>query len=82
MSTLQQLPAAGLPAADKQDAEAAAQEALDALTQPEPDRALVRRSVAALKGHLAQLSAGLVAGAEQGAQEWAKTAIQHLQLPF
>jgi hypothetical protein len=82
VSTLQQLPAAGLPAADQEDAESAARDALHALTQGEPDAGLVRRAVAALKGHLAQLAAGLVVGAEQGAQEWAKTAIQHLQLPF
>jgi hypothetical protein len=82
VSTLQQLPAAGLPAADQQDAESAAREALHLLTQGKPDPGVVRRSVAALKGHLAQLAAGLVAGAEQGAQEWAKTAIQHLHLPF
>lgn len=82
VSTLQQLPAAGLPAADQEDAEAAAREALHALTQGEPDRGVVRRGVAALKGHLALLATGMVVGAEQGAQEWAKTAVQHLQLPF
>lgn len=82
VSTLQQLPAAGLPAADQEDAEAAAREALHALTEGDPDSGVVRRAVAALKGHLALLATGMVAGAEQGAQEWAKTAVQHLQLPF
>lgn len=82
VSTLQQLPAAGLSAADQQDAESAAREALHALTQGEPDSGVLRRAVAALKGHLAQLAAGLAIGAEQGAEEWAKTAIQHLHFPF
>jgi hypothetical protein len=82
VSTLQQLPAAGLSAPDQQDAEAAAREALHALTQANPDHGLIRRSVVALKGHLAQVAAGLIAGAHQGTQEWAKTAIQHLHLPF
>ena len=53
-----------------------------ALTQGEPDSGVLRRAVAALKGHLAQLAAGLAIGAKQGAQEWAKTAIQHLHFPF
>jgi len=81
VSTLEQLTAAGLPEVDQQDAEAAAREALEELTQAQPDRGVVRRAVAALKGHLAVIAAGLSSGAGEGAKEWAKTAIEHLQLP-
>jgi hypothetical protein len=82
VSTLERLPGIGLSDDDQADAEAAGQEALLALAGPDPDQGVIRRSLSALKGHLAQLALGAAVGAEQGAQEWAKTAIQHLHLPF
>jgi hypothetical protein len=81
VSTLEELPAAELELNDERDAEAAACEALAALTEAQPDQGVIRRAVAAFKGHLALVAAGLVSGTAQGAQEWAKTAIQHLHLP-
>jgi hypothetical protein len=81
-STLQQLPHAGLANADQQDAEAAANEVLTEVTQAEPDRGKIRRALAALKGLLAPVAMGLVTGAGEGAQDWAKTAVEQLGTPF
>jgi hypothetical protein len=83
VSTLKGLPTAGLPDEDLHDAEAVVEEALAEITQPEPDRGKLRRAVAALKGLLAPIAAGLASGGAQGtAQEWAKTAIEQLGVSF
>ncbi|WP_030768015.1 MULTISPECIES: hypothetical protein [unclassified Streptomyces] len=76
---LRQLPAAGLPDRDREDAEAAAQDVLaevDGSGQPHPGR--LRRALAALKGALAPVATGVAAGTAVGAQEWARTAIESL----
>jgi hypothetical protein len=80
--TLEQLPAVGLAEQDQQDAEGAARDVLTEVTQSAPDRRKIRRALSALKGLLAPVATGLAAGAGEGAQEWAKTAIEQLGKPF
>jgi hypothetical protein len=82
VSTLEGLPAIGLADDERQDAEAAAKEILAEITRPEPDQGKVRRALTALKGALAPIAAGLVAGSAAGAQEWARTAVEQLRMPF
>jgi hypothetical protein len=76
---LRQLPQAGLADQDREDAESAAREVLVAITQPDPpEPGRLRRALALLKGALAPVATGVVAGTAVGAQEWARTAIEHL----
>jgi hypothetical protein len=77
-----QLPAAGLDEEDEADAKAVADEILMEVTQPQPDRGKIRRAITAPKGFLAPIATGLARGGGQGAQEWAKTAIEQLGSPF
>jgi hypothetical protein len=80
--TLEQLSVAGLSQQDQEDAEAAADEVLSEVTRSEPNQGRIRRALAALKHLLTPVAAGVMAGAGEGAQEWAKSAIEHLHLPF
>ncbi|MBV2353328.1 hypothetical protein KUM39_02950 [Streptomyces sp. J2-1] len=76
---LRQLPQAGLPDADRADAEAAARDVLDTVNgsgTPEPGR--VRRALTMLRGVLAPVATGAVAGTAAGAQDWARQAIEGL----
>jgi hypothetical protein len=82
VSTLTQLPAAGLAEEDRQDAEAAANAVLSEVAQAAPDRGKIRRALVTLRGFLAPVATGLVTGAGEGALEWAKTAIEQLGTPF
>jgi hypothetical protein len=82
VGTLAQLHGAGLSEEDQADAEATANEVLVEVTQPEPDRGRIRRALSALKGYLAPVATGLAAGGGEGAQEWARTAIEQLGVPF
>ncbi|MFF4449174.1 hypothetical protein [Streptomyces sp. NPDC001502] len=76
---LRQLPESGLPDRDREDAEAAAQDVLaEVAGTGEPDQGRLRRALAALKGALAPVATGVVAGTAVGAQEWARTAIEGL----
>jgi hypothetical protein len=50
VSTLEQLPAAGLVEEDLREAEATADEVPTEVTRPEPDRGRIRRAVTALRG--------------------------------
>ncbi|MEV7594605.1 hypothetical protein AB0O42_30515 [Streptomyces sp. NPDC089922] len=76
---LRQLPGAGLPERDREDAEAAAQEVLAEVAGPEgPDAGRLRRALAALKGALAPVATGVAAGTAVGAQEWARATIEGL----
>ncbi len=59
-----------------------ANEVLVEVTKPEPDRGKLRLAITALKGFLAPIATGLSKGGGEGAQEWAKTAIQQLGTPF
>ncbi len=80
--TLRQLPAIGLPEEDQQDAEAVANEVLAEVVRDEPNRGWIRRAVATLRGYLAPVAAGAALGAEEGAQELARKAIEHLGSSF
>jgi hypothetical protein len=51
---------------------------LSEVTRPEPDRGKLRRRVTALKGLLAPIATGLAVGAGQGAQDFARTAVDQL----
>jgi hypothetical protein len=79
---LEQLATADLTEEDRQDAESAADEVLAEVTRPEPDRKKIRRGLSALKGLLAPVATGLAAGTAEGAQEWAKMAIEQLGSSF
>ncbi|MFJ8659049.1 hypothetical protein [Streptomyces sp. NPDC093795] len=73
---LRQLPQAGLPEQDREDAAAAAEEVLAEITRPEPvEEGRVRRALATLRGALAPVATGVAAGTTMGAQEWALAAI-------
>lgn len=76
--TLEQLPAAGLDDEDREDAEAAANDVLSEVTQPEPDRTKIRRALSLLRGILTPLAIGAARGEVAGAQDWAYTAIDQL----
>lgn len=75
---LRQLPEVGLSNEDREDAESAARDVLTEITQPEPEPSRLRRAVTMLRGVLAPVANGVVAGAAEGAQEWAQTAISGL----
>ncbi|MEU6948579.1 hypothetical protein ABZ957_25610 [Streptomyces sp. NPDC046316] len=75
---LRQLPEAGLGEQDREDAEAAAGDVLDVITQPEPEPGKVRRVLATLRGALAPVATGVAAGTTVGAQAWALSAIEGL----
>jgi hypothetical protein len=81
-AVLRWLPEAGLEPEDQEDAEASANEVLTEVTKPEPDHRRIRRALVALKGFFAPLATGLIAGTSQGVQEFAKSAIQALGVPF
>lgn len=72
---LQQLPQVGFDEQDRQDAEAAANEVLAEITDTAPEPSRLRRAVTALRGVLAPVATGAVAGAAAGTQEWAQAAI-------
>ncbi|PRX52606.1 hypothetical protein B0I32_1313 [Nonomuraea fuscirosea] len=78
ISTREGLTGLGLADEDLADAQTAADDALAEVTQSEPDRGKLRRAVAALKGLLAPIATGLTAGASEGAQGFARTAIEQL----
>ncbi|MFE2757943.1 hypothetical protein ACFXGA_38665 [Actinosynnema sp. NPDC059335] len=75
---LRQLPQLGLDEQDLQDAEAAGNDILTEVTQPEPEKGRVRRAITALRGVLAPVATGAVAGLAAGAQDFAQTAITGL----
>ncbi|MFD3662301.1 hypothetical protein ACFWVF_17115 [Streptomyces sp. NPDC058659] len=77
---LGQLPQAGLADRDREDAEAAAQEVLTEITRTDaaPEEGRLRRALAGLRGALAPVATGVVAGTTVGAQEWALAAITGL----
>lgn len=80
--TLANLGSAGLSDEDQQDAEAAAREVLEEVTEQEPDRGKIRRALSVLKGLLAPVATGVIVGASDGGQEWARSAIEQLGTPF
>ncbi|MFI5606414.1 hypothetical protein [Amycolatopsis sp. NPDC051903] len=73
----------GLPEPDARDAAENADAVLAEVVKPEPDRGIVRRGLTALKGTLAQLATGLLAGAHDGAVQAGKELVHALgQLTF
>lgn len=80
--TLEKLPTIGLSPDNLREARAAAEDVLNETTQAEPDRGTIRRAVNALKGLLAPVALGVTAGSVADAQEWARTAIEQLSMPF
>ncbi|RKT56141.1 hypothetical protein [Saccharothrix australiensis] len=68
----------GLPAADERDAAENAHAVLAEVVRPEPDPGVIRRGLTAIKGTLAQLAAGLVAGAADGSTELARELVKSL----
>ncbi|MBQ1076388.1 hypothetical protein KBX06_24990 [Micromonospora sp. C31] len=80
--TVEKLAAVGLSEDDLREARVAAADVFVEAAQTEPDRGKVRRAVNALKGFLAPVAMGVVAGSTAGAQEWARTAIEQLSVPF
>ncbi|MDT9690752.1 hypothetical protein Q5762_20870 [Streptomyces sp. P9(2023)] len=76
---LRQLPQAGLPDENREDAEVAAGEVLATIAGPEqPEAGRLRRALTMLRGALDPVATGIAAGATLGAQEWAVTAIEGL----
>ncbi len=80
--TLEGLAAVGLNDEDRQEAEAVATEILEEVTNAQPNQGKLKRALMALKGFLAPIATGVSAGAGEGAQEWARTAIKQLGVPF
>ncbi|MEW2558561.1 hypothetical protein [Streptomyces griseorubiginosus] len=79
VDTLRQLPILGVSDEDLEDASAVSEELLNEAVQPEPDRGVIRRAVAALKGYLAPIATGAVtAGALTGGEESARGLIVRL----
>ncbi|WP_147141763.1 hypothetical protein [Nocardia ninae] len=81
---LAQLPALGLATDDDTDFRETTETVLAEVVREEPNQGLIRRSVAALKGYLAQIAAGTAQAATDEATEFARTAIEGLSdsLPF
>ncbi|WP_435970151.1 hypothetical protein [Streptomyces sp. Qhu_M48] len=76
---IRQLPGSGLAEQDRQDTQDAAEEVLAEITRPEPvEEGRVRRALTTLRGALAPVATGVVAGTTVGAQEWALAAIGSL----
>ncbi|MEV1114941.1 hypothetical protein AB0I91_07720 [Actinosynnema sp. NPDC049800] len=75
---MRQLPQLGLDEQDLADAEAAGNDLLTEVTQPEPEKGRVRRAIIALRGVLAPVATGAVTGLAAGAQDFAQTAITGL----
>lgn len=80
--TVEKLADVGLSEDDLREARLAATDVFVEAAQTEPDREKVRRAVNALKGLLAPVAMGVVAGSTAGAQERARTAIEQLSVPF
>ncbi|MFJ8359294.1 hypothetical protein [Streptomyces sp. NPDC093984] len=76
---LRELPQAGLADPDREDAESAAREVLATIARLDaPEDGRLRRALAMLRGALAPVATGVVAGTAAGAQEWARNAIEGL----
>lgn len=75
---VRQLPI-GLGDDDLQVAHEAGENVLAEVVRPEPDRSKIRRALATIKGVLAPVGSGMVAGVEEGVQEFATAAFTELQ---
>lgn len=77
VDTLRQLPTLGVSDEDLEDASAVGEEVLNEVVQSEPDRGVIRRAAAALKGYLAPIATG-AAGAVTGGEETVRVLIERL----
>jgi hypothetical protein len=77
--TLARLGQIGLPAEEAEDAEASAREILLEVEKDAPDRGRIRRALAALKTFLLPVANQAAIGASEGAHDFAKAALEHLQ---
>ncbi|PWV44584.1 hypothetical protein [Nocardiopsis sp. L17-MgMaSL7] len=75
---LEQMPRDGLPAEDAEDLEDAGGQALEAARSPHHDEGRVKRGVRAILRILEPIAQGARAGASEGAQGWAREAMQSL----
>jgi len=82
VSMLQAISDAGLDPEDLQATEDSAKIVLKEVTRPEPDRGVIRRALATVKGFLSPIALGISRGTTDGAEEWAKTAIEQLGNSF
>ncbi|MGR7028216.1 hypothetical protein [Geodermatophilus sp. URMC 62] len=77
-----QLAEAPLSDEERATAAEAGNDVLNEVVKPEPDRSSIRKGLAALKGVLAPIAAGMVTGASQAAsadaQQWAHEGLQLL----
>ncbi|MFI6340799.1 hypothetical protein [Streptomyces sp. NPDC050535] len=79
VDTLRQLPTLGASDEDLEDASAVGAEVLNEVVQSEPDRGVIRRAGAALRGYLALIATGAVtAGTVTGSEETARVLIERL----
>lgn len=77
-AVLEGLPQYELSTQDQDDLKAAADEVLAEVESADPNQGKIRRGFAAIKGVLAPVATGLSVGAGEGAQEFARQAIEHL----
>jgi hypothetical protein len=78
VSTLEHLAEVGLNNEDRITAEDAASDVLSEVTKEHPDRGVIKRGIAIVKGILAPFALGAQAGMSDSAREWAKTAVEQL----
>ena len=79
---LAELDRSGLPGTERAEVEKAGAAVLEEVTKPAPDRGVVHRSLAAIKGFLAPVAMGLSTGAAEATQGWAKQAVEQLGTAF
>lgn len=78
VNVLKRLPDVPLETTDRETAEAATREVLQEITKERPDRGVVRRGVAALKGIVAPVALGTQAGISDEAREFARALVEQL----
>lgn len=75
---LKQMPRDQLPAEDVEDLEAASSQVLEEVRSSQPEQAHAKRGLRTMLRILNPIAQGLQAGASEGAQSWARDAIQSL----
>lgn len=78
VSTLERIAEVGLDDENRATAEDAANDVLSEVTKVSPDRGVIKRGIAIVKGILAPVALGTQAGISDSAREWAKTAVEQL----
>jgi hypothetical protein len=75
------LPSVGLDRRAEAELREAGEKVLGEAEKPTPDPGALKRALLALKGLLAPIVVGVSTGAGKGAEDWARTAVEHLN-PF